>query len=127
MYFIVYLDVYLLYLADFVKTAVLTRLNEETALHIIYPKRCTNFSSLQYACVDELDKWRKDYIKAMSALKELLDIAEAKLNVPVQVSFLNIRAFLQDVEVRKSNCQFLSSCYWQKYITINTRDCRCFS
>uniref|UniRef100_A0A8C3G4V1 Calponin-homology (CH) domain-containing protein n=1 Tax=Cyclopterus lumpus TaxID=8103 RepID=A0A8C3G4V1_CYCLU len=52
----------------------------------------------QYACVDEMEKWRKDYLKAVSALKELLDIAEAKLNVPVQVSFLNVRVFLQDVE-----------------------------
>lgn len=38
----------------------------------------------------------------MSALKELLDTAEAKLNAPVQVSFLSVRAFLQDVEVRKA-------------------------
>lgn len=61
---------------------------------------------LQYARADELEKWRTDYLKAVSALKELLDTAEAKLNVHVQVSFLNVRAFLQDVEVRKSKCQF---------------------
>lgn len=54
---------------------------------------------LQYACVSETDKWRKDHLKAASALKELLDTAEAKLNTPVQMSFLNLRSFLQDVEV----------------------------
>lgn len=47
-----------------------------------------------------MEKWRKEHLKAVWALKELLDIAEAKLNAPVQVSFLNVRAFLQDVEVR---------------------------
>lgn len=50
-----------------------------------------------------MEKWRKDHLKAVSALKELLDTAEVKLNAPVQVSFLNVRAFLQDVEVRKAN------------------------
>lgn len=46
-----------------------------------------------------MEKWRKDHLKAASALKELLDTAEAKLNTPVQMSFLNLRSFLQDVEV----------------------------
>lgn len=55
--------------------------------------------SLQYAREDELDKWRRDHMMAISALRELLDGAEEKLNAPVQVSFLNIRSFLQDVEV----------------------------
>lgn len=57
---------------------------------------------LQYASVNELEKWRKDHLKAVSTLKELLDTAETKLNAPVLVSFLNVRAFLQDVEVRKA-------------------------
>lgn len=57
------------------------------------------FDLLQYARADELEKWRKDHLKAISALKELLDTAEAKLSAPVQVSFLNVRTFLQDVEV----------------------------
>uniref|UniRef100_A0A3B3DBY4 Calponin-homology (CH) domain-containing protein n=1 Tax=Oryzias melastigma TaxID=30732 RepID=A0A3B3DBY4_ORYME len=54
----------------------------------------------QYAHLEELEKWRKDHLKAVWALKELLDSAEAKLNAPVQVSFLSVRSFLQDVEVR---------------------------
>uniref|UniRef100_A0A8K9Y661 Spectrin repeat containing nuclear envelope protein 1 n=1 Tax=Oncorhynchus mykiss TaxID=8022 RepID=A0A8K9Y661_ONCMY len=53
----------------------------------------------QYAREDELDKCRRDHMRAISALRELLDGAEVKLNAPVQVSFLNIRSFLQDVEV----------------------------
>lgn len=60
------------------------------------------FLLLQYARADELEKWRKDHLKAVSALKELLDTAEDKLNAPVQVSFLSVRAFLQDVEVRNA-------------------------
>uniref|UniRef100_A0A3B5PXI2 Calponin-homology (CH) domain-containing protein n=1 Tax=Xiphophorus maculatus TaxID=8083 RepID=A0A3B5PXI2_XIPMA len=53
----------------------------------------------QYAHSDELEKWRKDHLKAVWTLKELLEAAEAKLNAPVQVSFLGVKAFLQDVEV----------------------------
>lgn len=64
------------------------------------------FPLLQYVRADELEKWRKDHLKAVAALKELLDTAEAKLNAPVPVSFLSVRAFLQDVEVRKANHQF---------------------
>uniref|UniRef100_A0A667WTI6 Spectrin repeat containing nuclear envelope protein 1 n=1 Tax=Myripristis murdjan TaxID=586833 RepID=A0A667WTI6_9TELE len=64
----------------------------------------------QYARADEVEKWRKDHLKAVSALKELLDTAETKLNAPVQVSFLNVRAFLQDVENTK-----------QKVITMETQ------
>lgn len=77
------------------------RSEEGTSLNKINRNVCI-IPLLQYACVNELEKWRKDYLKAVTALKELLDMAEAKLNAPVQVSFLNIRAFLQDVEVRKS-------------------------
>uniref|UniRef100_A0A3P9N9W5 Calponin-homology (CH) domain-containing protein n=1 Tax=Poecilia reticulata TaxID=8081 RepID=A0A3P9N9W5_POERE len=53
----------------------------------------------QYAHSDELEKWRKDHLKAVWSLKELLEAAEAKLNAPVQVSLLGVKAFLQDVEV----------------------------
>ena len=64
-------------------------------------------SLLQYAHSDEVEKWRKDHLKAVWALKELLDSAEAKLNAPVQVSFLSVRAFLQDVEVSLSVCHII--------------------
>lgn len=75
---------------------------------------------LQYACVNELDKWRKDHLKAVSAMKDLLDTAELKLNAPVQVSFLNLRTFLTDVEVRKLALDFykdlllIAEIFWDK-------------
>uniref|UniRef100_A0A3P8TDH7 Calponin-homology (CH) domain-containing protein n=1 Tax=Amphiprion percula TaxID=161767 RepID=A0A3P8TDH7_AMPPE len=61
----------------------------------------------QYAHSDELEKWKKDHLKAVWALKELLDTAESTLNAPVQVSFLNVRAFLHDVEVREDKSQIV--------------------
>ncbi|XP_023266580.1 nesprin-1-like [Seriola lalandi dorsalis] len=65
----------------------------------------------QYARADELEKWRKDHLKAVSTLKELLDSAEAKLNAPVQVSFLNARGFLQDVENTKQKVVAMETQY----------------
>ena len=64
-----------------------------------------------------MEKWRKDHLKAASALKVLLDSAEVKLNAPVQVSFLNVRGFLQDVEVSGTNHCNIRKC---KYSTIYT-------
>ncbi|KAJ0026823.1 hypothetical protein NQD34_017823, partial [Periophthalmus magnuspinnatus] len=65
----------------------------------------------QYAHADELEKYRKDHVKAISALKELLDTAETKLNSPVHVSFLNVRAFLQDVEETKQKVVAMETQY----------------
>uniref|UniRef100_A0AAZ1XTL6 Calponin-homology (CH) domain-containing protein n=1 Tax=Oreochromis aureus TaxID=47969 RepID=A0AAZ1XTL6_OREAU len=65
----------------------------------------------QYAHSDELEKWRKEHLKAVWALKELLDTAEAKLNAPVQVSFLSVRAFLQDVENTKQKVVAMETQY----------------
>uniref|UniRef100_A0A3Q4N1A1 Nesprin-1 spectrin repeats region domain-containing protein n=1 Tax=Neolamprologus brichardi TaxID=32507 RepID=A0A3Q4N1A1_NEOBR len=65
----------------------------------------------QYAHSDELEKWRKEHLKAIWALKELLDTAEAKLNAPVQVSFLSVRAFLQDVENTKQKVVAMETQY----------------
>ncbi|XP_061126959.1 nesprin-1-like [Syngnathus typhle] len=64
----------------------------------------------QHDQVDRLEKGRKDHLKAMSTLTELLDTAEARLSAPVQVSFLGVRAFLQDVENTK-----------QKLVTMETQ------
>uniref|UniRef100_A0A8C7FND7 Spectrin repeat containing nuclear envelope protein 1 n=1 Tax=Oncorhynchus kisutch TaxID=8019 RepID=A0A8C7FND7_ONCKI len=65
----------------------------------------------QYAREDELDKCRRDHMRAISALRELLDGAELKLNAPVQVSFLNIRSFLQDVENTKKKVVAMETQY----------------
>ncbi|MEQ2157468.1 hypothetical protein GOODEAATRI_002167, partial [Goodea atripinnis] len=65
----------------------------------------------QHAHSDELEKWRKDHLKALWTLKELLETAEAKLNAPVQVSFLSVRAFLQDVESTKQKVVSMETQY----------------
>lgn len=46
-----------------------------------------------------MDKLRKDYDDGIDALKAFIDTANERMNTPVQVSFLNIRTHLQDVEV----------------------------
>jgi len=46
-----------------------------------------------------VDKLRKDYDDGIDALKAFIDMANERMNTPVQVSFLNIRTHLQDVEV----------------------------
>lgn len=69
-------------------------------LNKTHQKLCVLPLFLQYAHSDEMEKWRNNHLKAVWTLKDLLDTAEAKLNAPVQVSFLGVRAFLQDVEVR---------------------------
>ncbi len=48
-----------------------------------------------------MDKLRKDYDDGIEALKAFIDTANERMNTPVQVSFLNIRTYLQDVEVIK--------------------------
>ncbi len=48
-----------------------------------------------------MDKLRKDYDDGIEALKAFIDTANERMNTPVQVSFLNIRTYLQDIEVIK--------------------------
>lgn len=54
---------------------------------------------MQYARADEVDKLKKDYEDGILALKIFVDTSNERMNTPVQVSFLNIRTFLQDIEV----------------------------
>lgn len=46
-----------------------------------------------------MDKLKKDYEDSILALKIFVDTSNERMNTPVQVSFLNIRTFLQDIEV----------------------------
>lgn len=57
------------------------------------------FVFMQYARADEVDKLKKDYEDSILALKIFVDTSNERMNTPVQVSFLNIRTFLQDIEV----------------------------
>uniref|UniRef100_A0A3B4WAH5 Calponin-homology (CH) domain-containing protein n=1 Tax=Seriola lalandi dorsalis TaxID=1841481 RepID=A0A3B4WAH5_SERLL len=52
-----------------------------------------------YARADEVDKLRQDYQDGINTLKMFMDATNEKMTAPVQVSFLNVRAFVQDVEV----------------------------
>lgn len=54
----------------------------------------------QYARADEVDKLRQDYHDGINTLKLFMDATDEKMTAPVQVSFLNVRAFVQDVEVK---------------------------
>lgn len=46
-----------------------------------------------------MDKLRQDYQDGINTLKMFMDATNEKMTAPVQVSFLNVRAFVQDVEV----------------------------
>lgn len=58
----------------------------------------------QYARADEVDRLRQDYQDGIQTLKMFMDATDEKMTAPVQISFLNVRAFVQDVEV-KSPCR----------------------
>lgn len=46
-----------------------------------------------------MDKLRQDYQDGINTLKMFMEATNEKMDAPVQVSFLNVRAFVQDVEV----------------------------
>ena len=54
----------------------------------------------QYARADEVDKLRQDYQDGINTLKMFMEATNEKMAAPVQLSFLNVRAFSQDVEVK---------------------------
>lgn len=62
---------------------------------------------MQYARADEVDKLKKDYEDGVLALKIFVDTSNERMNAPVQVSFLNIRTFLQDIEVTMTSKEVL--------------------
>ncbi|RXN33841.1 nesprin-1 isoform X3 [Labeo rohita] len=64
-----------------------------------------------YARADEVDKLRKDYDDGIEALKAFIDSANERMNNPVQVSFLNIRTYLQDVEDIKHKVPSMEAAY----------------
>lgn len=46
-----------------------------------------------------MDKLRQDYQDGINTLKMFMDATNEKMTAPVQLSFLNIRTFVHDVEV----------------------------
>ncbi|KPP77537.1 nesprin-1-like, partial [Scleropages formosus] len=52
----------------------------------------------QYAQPNEVDRMRKDLQEGLSSLSSFLDLVIEKMSTSVQVSFLNVRSFVQDLE-----------------------------
>ena len=76
---------------------------------------------LQYARADKLETWRREHLKAMSSLREMLETAEAKLNAPVQLAYSPLSGFLQDVEVLGHGKHACTSTHACKHTHANTR------
>uniref|UniRef100_A0A663MJP0 Spectrin repeat containing nuclear envelope protein 1 n=1 Tax=Athene cunicularia TaxID=194338 RepID=A0A663MJP0_ATHCN len=53
----------------------------------------------QYARADELDKMKKEYLDGVAHLTAFIDGSNRKLSVAVEVSFLDVKMFIQDLEV----------------------------
>lgn len=64
-----------------------------------------------------MDKLRQDYQDGINTLKMFMDATDEKMTAPVQVSFLNVRAFVQDVEV-KSQRESVFLLYSEKSSTV---------
>ncbi|MGH0114382.1 UNVERIFIED_CONTAM: hypothetical protein FKN15_005783 [Acipenser sinensis] len=73
----------------------------------------------QYVRADEVDKIRKEYQDGISALKAFLDTANEKMTAPIDVSFLNVRTFAQEVEDIKQKVPVMEAQY--KSVTRNAQ------
>ncbi|KAH0622390.1 hypothetical protein JD844_024656, partial [Phrynosoma platyrhinos] len=52
----------------------------------------------QYARTDELDRIRKEYLEGVATLSVFTDEVKRKLYIPLEVSFLNVKMFVQEME-----------------------------
>uniref|UniRef100_A0ACB8GBR4 Nesprin-1 n=1 Tax=Sphaerodactylus townsendi TaxID=933632 RepID=A0ACB8GBR4_9SAUR len=52
----------------------------------------------QYARADELDRMKKDYLDGVAVLSAFTDEANRKFSVPLEVSFLNVKMFVQEMQ-----------------------------
>ncbi|XP_043917738.1 nesprin-1-like [Protopterus annectens] len=57
-----------------------------------------------YARMDVVDEKKKDYLNGVAALTTFADTAVEKLTAPLEVSFLNIKMIVQDIEDIKQRC-----------------------
>uniref|UniRef100_A0A8C3QVN7 Spectrin repeat containing nuclear envelope protein 1 n=1 Tax=Cyanoderma ruficeps TaxID=181631 RepID=A0A8C3QVN7_9PASS len=53
----------------------------------------------QYARADELDKMRKEYVDGVAHLTAFIDGSNKKFSTPVEMSFHDVKMFVQDLEV----------------------------
>ncbi|KAM6272871.1 nesprin-1 isoform 2-T2 [Spheniscus humboldti] len=65
----------------------------------------------QYARADELDKMRKEYLDGVAHLTAFIDGSNRKFSVPVEVSFLDVKMFVQDLESIKQKLPAMEAQY----------------
>ncbi|KAL7987672.1 hypothetical protein Chor_006591, partial [Crotalus horridus] len=54
----------------------------------------------QYARADELDRIKKEYLDGVAALSAFIDDAKRKIHAHLEVSFLNVKLFVQEMEAK---------------------------
>ncbi|XP_010018863.1 PREDICTED: nesprin-1-like, partial [Nestor notabilis] len=65
----------------------------------------------QYARADELDKMKKEYLDGVTHLTAFIDGSNRKFSVPVEVSFLDVKTFAQDLENIKQKLPAMEAQY----------------
>uniref|UniRef100_A0A8C3TZX5 Spectrin repeat containing nuclear envelope protein 1 n=1 Tax=Catharus ustulatus TaxID=91951 RepID=A0A8C3TZX5_CATUS len=65
----------------------------------------------QYARADELDKIRKEYVDGVAHLTAFIDGSNTKFSTPVEVSFHDIKMFVQDLENIKQKLPAMEAQY----------------
>ncbi|XP_053877943.1 nesprin-1-like [Malaclemys terrapin pileata] len=65
----------------------------------------------QYARADEFDRMRKEYLDGVATLSTFADGTNGKISVPVEVSFLNVKMFVQDLEDIKQKVPVMEAQY----------------
>lgn len=69
-------------------------------MHSFMTFRCLLSLSSQYARADEMDRMKKEYTDCVTTLSDFATEAHRKLSEALEVSFLNVRLLIQDLEVR---------------------------
>uniref|UniRef100_H3A1G7 Calponin-homology (CH) domain-containing protein n=1 Tax=Latimeria chalumnae TaxID=7897 RepID=H3A1G7_LATCH len=64
-----------------------------------------------YARANEVDRMKKEYLDGFAALKTFVETANEKLTSPLEVSFLNVKTFVQNVEDIKQKAPALEAQY----------------
>ncbi|XP_013912844.1 PREDICTED: nesprin-1-like [Thamnophis sirtalis] len=65
----------------------------------------------QYARADELDRIKKEYLDGVAALSAFIDDVKRKIHTHLEVSFLNVKLFVQEMEDIKQKAFIMESQY----------------
>uniref|UniRef100_A0A8C5RJ37 Spectrin repeat containing nuclear envelope protein 1 n=1 Tax=Laticauda laticaudata TaxID=8630 RepID=A0A8C5RJ37_LATLA len=65
----------------------------------------------QYARADELDRVKKEYLDGVAALSAFIDDVKRKIQTHLEVSFLNVKLFVQEMEDIKQKALIMESQY----------------